>query len=146
MLTPIVSVLAAVLFVISSIGCATTKPPNQNKVPLIPPPSKLMVFGGTNHETYLGCLNCSSTAYDSIYNPSGPYGQRGSYFANNLFGRGVMDDFGSTGIIQDLSACSTNANNPPVIVDKNGGYYGRFSISSYSVLYLILHGSQGFGV
>ncbi len=29
---------------------------------------KLMIFGGTNHGTYLGCLNCSEYATDSVLN------------------------------------------------------------------------------
>ena len=39
--------------------------------------SKLMIFGGNDHQTYLGCLNCSPASPDSIFNRSGVYRQCG---------------------------------------------------------------------
>ncbi len=35
---------------------------------------RLMTFGGNNHETYLGCLNCSEYASDSVSNSYGAHG------------------------------------------------------------------------
>jgi hypothetical protein len=89
---------------------------------------KLMIFGDKDHKTYLGCLNCARSAADSIFNKGGPYGHCPGSFSDNLFCRGPFRDFGSSGPFQDLSACGTNASNPPVIVDGDGKYYGRFSI------------------
>src|SRR5690242_12846065 len=40
---------------------------------------KLMLFGGEDHKTYLGCLNCSQYAVDSVFNE---YGQNGSPYAS----------------------------------------------------------------
>ena len=40
---------------------------------------KLMVFGGADHRTYLGCLNCSQFAVDSVLNE---YGQHGSRYSS----------------------------------------------------------------
>ena len=96
---------------------------------LLPPAKpKIMIFGGRNHNVYLGCLSCEIYEYDSIFNPSGPYG-RCQLFEDNLYCRGPFQEFGSKGPFQDLSACASGASNPPVIVDKGGNYYGRFSVA-----------------
>ena len=89
---------------------------------------KIMIFGGKSHQTYLGCLNCPSNARDSIFNESGQYGRCPGPFSDNLFCRGPFREFGSSGPFQDRSACGSNATDPPVIVDEDGGYYGRVSV------------------
>jgi hypothetical protein len=89
---------------------------------------KIMLFGGGNHKTYLGCLSCPEDAQDSIFNERGQFGHCAGPFSDNLFCRGPFKEFGSTGPFQDLSACATSASNPPVIVDEKGSYYGRFSV------------------
>jgi hypothetical protein len=89
---------------------------------------KIMIFGGKDHRTYLGCINCPRTARDSIFNDRGEYGRCPGAFSDNLFCRGPFKEFGRKGAFQDLSACGSNASNPPVIVDDEGAYYGRFSI------------------
>jgi hypothetical protein len=47
---------------------------------------------------------------------------------DNLFCRGIFKEYGGKGIYKDQSACGSNASKPPVIVDENGNYYGRFSL------------------
>ena len=89
---------------------------------------KLMIFGGKGHNVYLGCLNCSQTASDSIFNSRGQFGSCSGIYVDNLFCRGIYKEYGRKGIYSDQSACSTNAGDPPVIVDSDGDYYGRFSI------------------
>src|SRR5438874_2063451 len=37
-------------------------------------PQKFMIFGGQDHRTYLGCLNCSEYATDSVLNRYGTFG------------------------------------------------------------------------
>src|SRR4051812_10403572 len=39
-------------------------------------PEGLLVFGGANNETYLGCLSCPETDPDSLFNRFGTYGSR----------------------------------------------------------------------
>lgn len=89
---------------------------------------KVMIFGGRGHGTYLGCLNCPASATDSIFNKNGRYGGCPSAFADNLFCRGAFKEFGSSGPFHDESACANGASDPPVIVDGDGNYYGRFSV------------------
>jgi hypothetical protein len=88
-------------------------------------PLKLMLFGGEGHSTYLGCLSCSEYATDSVFNE---YGGHGSRYSNvsiwNQYG-----DFGSR--YSDYGACNAYANDPPVIVDSAGKFYGRLTLNMY---------------
>lgn len=87
---------------------------------------KLMIFGGTNHTVYLGCLNCSEYAADSVKNVYGTYGS--PYSQDSIFNR-----FGPYGSPYSAgSACSEYATDPPVIVDQAGRYYGRLTLNHYA--------------
>jgi hypothetical protein len=86
---------------------------------------KIMVFGGVDHKTYLGCLNCNEYASDSIFNA---YGTRGSAFSTESIWN-HFSEYGSE--FSTYSACSAYASDPPVIVDGTGAYYGRLSINQY---------------
>ena len=81
---------------------------------------KMMVFGGEDHKTYLGCLNCPKGAADSVLTPGGDHGPPND---------GIWDkaDFGSPG--SQYSACSVFASDPPVIVDEGGTYLGRLTLN-----------------
>jgi hypothetical protein len=85
---------------------------------------KIMIFGSSNHDVYLGCLSCSEYATDSVHNKFSKYGsefQTDSIF--NPFGR-----FGSP--FSNFSACSQFATEPPVIVDQQGNFYGRLTLNT----------------
>lgn len=87
--------------------------------------TKLMIFGGDNHKTYLGCLNCSQYDSDSVTNK---YGGHGSQYASDS----VFNPYGQYGSqYSNESACNPYANDPPVIVDGNGGFYGRLTLNLY---------------
>jgi len=89
------------------------------------PPSKLMIFGGEGHKTYLGCLSCSEYATDSIFNN---YGDHGSRFSNESVWN-HYSDYGSR--YSDEGACNPYAYDPPVIVDSDGRFYGRLTLNVY---------------
>lgn len=85
--------------------------------------SKLMLFGGSGHRTYLGCINCSEYAADSILNSYGSFGsQYGTTSITNQFSQ-----FGSP--YSAYSACNPYATDPPVIVDAAGNSYGRLTVN-----------------
>jgi len=87
--------------------------------------TKLMIFGGLDHKTYLGCLNCNEYATDSVLNS---YGNNGSpYSAQSIWNH--FSEFGSP--YSNYSACNSYASDPPVIVDRNGAYYGRLTVNEY---------------
>lgn len=90
-----------------------------------PAPTKLMLFGGMNHKTYLGCLNCSAYVTDSISNEYGAHGS--SYSSDSI--KNHYSQYGSA--YSTYSVCSPYAADPPVIVDSNGNYYGRLTLNEY---------------
>lgn len=86
----------------------------------------LLLFGGTDHKTFLGCLNCSATAADSVGNSYGTYGS--AYTANSIFNH--YGAFGSA--YSDSSPCDSYATDPPVIVGTDGTFYGRLTLNPYN--------------
>lgn len=87
---------------------------------------KIMIFGGDDHKTYLGCLSCSSVAIDSVLNRYGDHGSR--YSDESIFN--PYGDFG--GHYSSKSPCNSYASDPPVIVDEEGNYYGELTVNTYS--------------
>lgn len=88
--------------------------------------AKIMIFGGLNHATYLGCLNCSEYASDSVFNNYGSFGS--PYGMNSIFNH--YSQYGSP--YSMYSACNPYASDPPVIVDEAGNFYGRLTINIYN--------------
>jgi len=103
----------------------TPPPPAPAAYPVASQPqAKLMIFGGSGHKVYLGCLNCSEFANDSVKNSFGPHG---SAFAEES----IFNHFGQYGSpYSSESACNEFAIDPPVIVDGNGRFYGRLTLNS----------------
>jgi hypothetical protein len=86
-------------------------------------PPALLLYGGSDHKTFLGCLNCSEMSQSSVFN-SFSYG---SSYGQTIFNH--YSDFGSA--YSTLGACNAYATNPPVIVDSSGHYYGRLTLNEY---------------
>jgi hypothetical protein len=84
---------------------------------------EIVLYGGPDHATYLGCVNCSRYDSESVLNTDGPYGRSdsGTSIAN------PSSIFGSP--YSEYSACNLFATDPPIIVDDQGTYYGRLSIN-----------------
>ena len=87
--------------------------------------TKLMVFGGVDHRAYLGCLNCSQYASDSVFNEYGHYGSR--YSSESIWNH--YSEYGSA--YSSYGACNAYATDPPVIVDSGGRFYGRLTLNTY---------------
>src|SRR4051812_16640371 len=84
---------------------------------------KLMVFGGLDHKTYLGCLSCNEFEYDSVFNKYGPHGS--AFGFESIFNH--YSEYGSK--YSMYSACAEVAFDPPVVVDKKGSFYGRLTLA-----------------
>lgn len=85
----------------------------------------LLLYGGDNHDVFLGCLNCDKTNPLSV---CGDYND----FGNRYGEKSIWNNYGSYGSrYDDTSPWNTYAGNPPVIVDKNGNFYGYFSSNKY---------------
>jgi len=121
---PLLSV-AILIAALASWGCPPIYIPPTATMPPPPQTSKLMIFGGSNHSVYLGCLNCSEYATDSVKNQYGPHGS--AYASESIFNH--YGTYGSA--YSSEGACSQYASDPPVIVDAAGKYYGRLTLNRY---------------
>lgn len=85
----------------------------------------LLLFGGKDHKTFLGCLNCAETSQLSICNQFGTYG---SAFQTDS----IWDGFGEFGSeFSEYSPWNDFSTNAPIIVDKDGSSYGYFTTNSF---------------
>ena len=85
---------------------------------------ELLLFSDDNK--FLGCLNCSEYNSESICNEYGTYG-------SEYNSESIWNEYGTYGSeYSSESPWNEYSSNGPKIVDKDGNYYGRFSINTYS--------------
>jgi len=85
----------------------------------------LLLFGGKDHDVFLGCLNCSRTDPTSVWNAYGKYGSE--YQSNSIWNR-----YGTYGSVYNQnSPWNTYSSQGPVIVDPEGNSYGYFTRNKY---------------
>lgn len=85
----------------------------------------LLIFGGNNHDVFLGCLSCNKYDNNSIWNKYGDFGSK--YNTNCIWNK--YGDYG--GKYSDNSPFNPYASYPPVLVDGNGNFYGYFTVNKY---------------
>ena len=85
----------------------------------------LQIYGGEDHDVYLGCLNCDSYNSNSIWNQYGTYGLH--YNSNSIWNR--YGEYGST--TSSTSPFNSYASYPPVVIDSDGGFYGYLTVNKY---------------
>mgnify|MGYP006083188073 CR=1 FL=1 len=86
--------------------------------------NKIMLFGGKNNKTFLGCLTCSNFDGSSVHNTFSDFG------SNDFSSSSIWNNYSDYGSMYGAySACSTNATNPPVLVDDNGTFYAYLSLN-----------------
>lgn len=85
----------------------------------------LHIFGGKDHDVYLGCLNCDNYNKNSIWNTYGTYGSK--YNTNCIWN--TYSNYGSQ--YSQLSPFNAYATTPPVVVDQEGSFYGYFTVNEY---------------
>ena len=90
------------------------------------PGADYLIFGGPGHETYLGCLSCPASDSESALNEYGTYGS--PYSSTSI--ANPYSKFGSP--YSSYSACNPHASDPPVVVDRQGSYYGRLTMNEYN--------------
>lgn len=87
----------------------------------------LLLYGGSSHDEFLGCLVCSEFSSESVCNEFSRYG--------NEFGASMWNEFSSPYGNEFSSASPWNAysssNDVPVLVDRQGNFYGYFTINQY---------------
>ncbi len=89
--------------------------------------SELLIFGGSGHDEFLGCLNCSEYSSDSICNGYGTYGNE--YSSSGMFNEyaGFGNEYNSSSPWNEYSS----SNSVPVVVDREGNFFGYFTINEY---------------
>lgn len=85
----------------------------------------LLLYGGHSHDKFLGCLNCSEHDSGSVCNEYGSYGS--GYNSDSIWNS--YGQYGSS--YSSLSPWNTYASDPPVIVDRNGRFYGYLTANEY---------------
>jgi hypothetical protein len=85
----------------------------------------LLLFGGDDHKTFLGCLNCSSMSDTSVCNGFGKFGS--SFETNSIWNS--FGDYGSS--FSAKSPWNSFSDKAPIIVDADGKSYGYFSVNSF---------------
>ena len=85
----------------------------------------LYIYGGEDHDVYLGKLNASKYDSESIWNEYGIYGSE--YNTNSIW-----NEYGTYGSeYSSYSPFNSYASYPPVIVDAEGNFYGYFTANKY---------------
>lgn len=86
---------------------------------------QLHIYGGSNHDDFLGSLNSSIYDSNSIWNEYGTYGN--PYNPNSIW-----NEYGTYGNkYSSYSPWNEYAAEPPVIVDGDGNFYGYFTVNKY---------------
>lgn len=85
----------------------------------------LYLYGGTNHDVFLGCINCDDYSSSSIWNEYSEYGS--NYSSTSIWNE--YSDYGSE--YSTYSPWNEYASYPPVIVDSRGNFYGYLTTNEY---------------
>jgi hypothetical protein len=83
----------------------------------------LYIRGGRNHDVNLGCIICDGRSQESINNRFGPHGS--PYRIESIFNAYGL--YGSP--YSNESICNPNAQNPPVVVDDTGEFWGYLTVN-----------------
>ncbi len=87
--------------------------------------TELLLFVGKSHDVFIGCLNCSKYDSGAVCNK---YGDQGSKYND----KSIWNRYGSYGSkYSDTSPWNKYASAPPVIVDREGNFYGYFTANKY---------------
>ncbi len=85
---------------------------------------EILIFGGRNNKEFLGCLNCNEMSGDSVWNDMSQFGWNNNFGKWNSFGE-YKNSFSS------YSACNEFTSTGPVLVDRQGNFYGRLTINEF---------------
>jgi hypothetical protein len=86
---------------------------------------EILIFGGNNNKDFLGCLSCNEMSGNSVWNEMSQYGWNNGFGKWNPFGP-YKNPFSS------YSACNEFTSNGPVLVDRNGKFYGKLTMNEYA--------------
>lgn len=91
----------------------------------VAPAEDLLLFGGKNHDQFLGCVSCSEYHPNSINND---YGRFGSPYSPTS----IRNEYGQYGSrYSSTSPWNQYGRDPPVVVDRAGRFYGYLTTNPY---------------
>ena len=86
--------------------------------------NEIIVMGGRNQDTFLGCITCGEHDVDSVWNQYGRHGWQNKFGTWNRFGQHA-NPYGAN------SACNQYGSQGPILVDRQGNYYGHLSVNEH---------------
>lgn len=89
--------------------------------PTLASDNSLFLFGGREHDQFLGCLSCYRSETFSVWNENGEYGSTTN--ENSIWNQDGK--YGARSSL--LSPWNSWATNPPIVVDRVGNLYGYFT-------------------
>ncbi len=85
--------------------------------------TKLKIYGGKNHDQYLGCMTCATDDLNSIWCIFGDYGSTHS-------DKSIWNERGIYGSKKsNYSPYNEKAKYPPLLLDENSKSYGYLTIN-----------------
>jgi hypothetical protein len=85
--------------------------------------AQLKIYGGKNHDQFLGCMTCDGEKPYSIWSPLSDFGS-----THNP--KSIWNERGKYGsVTSDYSPYNVKAKYPPSIVDGNGKFKGYLTIN-----------------
>lgn len=88
-------------------------------------PKAVLLYGGSDHKLFLGCLNCGRFDSRSVCNP---YSDYGSEFNPDSIWNGY-GTYGSRSSSE--SPWNASSSDPPVIADEKGAFSGYFTTNTH---------------
>lgn len=82
----------------------------------------LLIYGGSDHDVFLGKLNADCYDSESIWNEYGTYGSKYS-------SKSIWNEYGSE--YSSYSPWNEYASTPPVVVDSRGNFYGYLTANEF---------------
>jgi hypothetical protein len=84
---------------------------------------KLKIYGGKNHDQFLGCMTCTANDSSSIWSVFSDYGS-----THNA--KSIWNETGKYGNkTSEYSPYNKKAKYPPLVLDENGKSYGYLTIN-----------------
>lgn len=85
----------------------------------------LLIYGGSGHDKFLGCLDCGAYSADSICNSYGKYG-------NKYSTQGMFNEYSGFGNGYNTSSPwnkYSTSKSVPMLVGRDGEFHGYFTIN-----------------
>ena len=101
----------------------------------------LLIYGGSDHDVFLGKLNADCYDSESIWNEYGTYGSKYSSesiwneygtYGSKYSSKSIWNEYGTYGSeYSSYSPWNEYASTPPVVVDSRGNFYGYLTANEF---------------